>query len=210
MAWDCEQTILGNQRTLLPCSFTSSVLAIKITASNQKSNWFNSGFLRAILDIDGQPFVAANIETALGQQVINLPCTNYQIDFLPRVWLDSTTIRIKQLSNTQYPNIMGINFATPTPEQLGNEAITTVVATTTVATLDPVNLARREGFIVNKSNRNLWVAFSSVPPAAAAPTSMVPPNSNINIPDGYTGVILGIWSGPVPTANAEIHQFNAI
>jgi hypothetical protein len=105
---------------------------------------------------------------------------------------------------------MGINFAPNPPETLGNEAVTTVAASVTNVVLDPANPARREGFIVNKSNRNLWVAFSSVAATAAAPTSLVPPNSNINIPDGYTGAINGIWSGPTPTLNAEVHQFNAI
>lgn len=210
MPWDCEQTIYGSVRTLLPFTFNSRLLAIDITATNQQPTWYRSGFLRAILDIDGQPFVGANIETSFGQQVVELPFNSYQIDFAPRVWLDSTTIKIKQLSTTQSSIFMGINIAPQAPEQLGGEVTTTVNASVTNVPLDPVNLQRREGFIVNKSNRNLWVVFSAAAATAAAPTSLVPPGSNINIPDGYTGIINGIWSGPTPTLNAEIHQFNAV
>ena len=106
MPWDCEQTIQGSERTLLSCAFTSRILAIDITAVNQQPTWYRSGFLRAILDLDGQPFVGANIEMAFGQQVIELPFANYQIDFAPRVWLTQTTIKIKQLTTTQ----IGANF----------------------------------------------------------------------------------------------------
>lgn len=210
MPWDCERTIQGSERTLLPCSFTSRILAIDISATNQKPNWYRAGFLRAILDLDGQLFVGANIEMAFGQQVIELPFGNYQIDFAPRVWLSQTTIKIRQLTTAQSQNIMSINFAPLPPDILGDEQITTVVASVTNVVLDPPNSDRREGFIVNKSNRNLWVRFGAAPAIAAAPTSMVPPNGNIAIPDNYTGIINGIWSGLNPTLNCEVHQFSAI
>jgi hypothetical protein len=210
MPWDLEQTIQGSQRTLLPFTFTSRLLAIDITAANQQPTWYRSGFLRAILEIDGQPFVGANIETAFGQQVIELPFNNYQIDFAPRVWVNQTTIRIKQLTNTQTINIMGINNAPQGVEQLSGELTTVINANVTNVLLDPANPVRREGFIVNKSNRNLWVVFSTNAATAAAPTNLVTPGSNIDIPDNYTGPINGIWSGPTPTLNCEVHQFNAI
>jgi hypothetical protein len=210
MPWDCEKTIQGSNRTLLPCTFSARVLAIDITATNQRGTWYQSGFLRAIIDLDGQPFVGADIKTIFGQQVIELPFSNYQLDFAPRVWLNSTTIKIKQLSNTQSSIFMGINFAPNQAEVLADEVVNVIPASVTSVTLDSSNPSRRDGFVVNKSNRNLWVKFGVGPAIAAAPTSLIPPGSNINIPEGYTGVISGIWSGPNPTASAEIHLFNAI
>jgi hypothetical protein len=211
MPWDCEQTMQGSIKTILPCSFTSSVIAIDISADNQQPTWYQSGFLRAILEVDGEPFTGANIQTQFGQQVINFAFSIYTLEFSPRVWLASTTIKIKQLSIAQIGALnMGINLAPNQAEVLGDENITIVNASITNVVLDAANPSRRDGFIINKSNRNLWVRFGATAATAAAPTSFVPPASNITIPEGYTGVINGIWSGPTPTNNAEVHQFNAI
>ncbi len=211
MPWDSEQTIQGNTKTVLPYSFSSAVIAVDITATNQQPTWYQSGFLRAILDVDGEPFTGANIQTQFGQQVINFPFSIYTLEFTPRVWLASATIKIKQLSSTQIGALnMGINFAPQPPEQLGSEVVTTVNASITSVPLDPANPNRRDGFIVNRSNRNLWVVMSGAAATAAAPSNLVTPGSNIEIPEGYTGAINGIWSGPTPTLNCEVHQFNAI
>jgi hypothetical protein len=210
MPWDCEQTIQGNIRTILPCPFNARILAVEITADNQRLTWYRSGFFRALINIDGTQFVGVDIETKFGQQIIEVPFVDYQIEFTPRVWLNSTTIKIKQLSTAQSITIMGINNAPATPEVLGTEVVTIINASITSITIDPANAARRQGFVTNKSNRNFWVNFSATAATAAAPTNLVTPGSNIEIPENYTGPITGIWSGPTPTLNCEVHQFSVV
>lgn len=194
MPWDCEQTIEGSQRTLLPCSFDSSVLAIDITATNQQPNWYRSGFLRAILTIEGEPFEGANIETTFGQQVINLPFADYQIDFAPRVWLNTTTIRIKKLTPVQLgSNFMSINFpGTPPPISNTGTPFARGVAITSAVIVAANPLRLLGGIIINNSNRNLWVRFDTTPAVTSAPCAAIPPGGNMEIPDGYVGQITGI------------------
>jgi hypothetical protein len=211
MAWDVDEIIPVNTSLVLPFMFTSRLLAIDITAANFKPTWYRSGFLRSFINFDGRQFVGNNFQTRFGEQLFEIPFQSYQLEFTPQYWMSDTSIKIKQLSITESEGIlMGINLAPAAAEVLGGEVITTVNASITNVPLDPANPTRRDGFIVNKSNRNLWVTFSATAATAAAPTSLVPPNSNINIPEDYTGVINGIWSGPTPTLNAEIHQFNAV
>jgi hypothetical protein len=211
MIWDIDLIIPSNTSLVLPFNFTSRLLAVNITAANFRPTWYRSGFLRSFINFDGRQFVGNNFETRFGDQLFEIPFQAYQLEFSPQFWMTDTNIKIKQLSITETEGIiMGINFAPNPTELLSDEVVTTIAASITNIVLDPANPARREGFIVNKSNRNLWVKFGTAAATAAAPTSLVPPNSNINIPDSYTGVINGIWSGPTPTLNAEIHQFNAV
>jgi hypothetical protein len=211
VAWDCEQTIQGNNRILLPCPFTARVLAIDITSANQKATWYRSGWLRAILDVDGQPFIGLDIETTFGQQVVQLPFANYQIDFAPRKWLDSTTIRIKQLTSTQVLNTFMSASYDPGNKPVGNDSAATVAASVTNVVLAAANPLRApEGFIVNNSTKNLWVTFTGTAATAAAPATKVLPNGgNIDIPGNYTGAINGIWEAGA-TLSAVVHEFSYI
>lgn len=211
MAWDVDEIIPVNTSLVLPFTFTSRLLAVDITAANLRPTWYRSGFLRSFISFDGQEFVGNNFQTRFGNQLFEIPFQSYQLEFTPQYWMSDARIKIKQLSITETQGIiMGINISPAPAEVLGGEIVTTVNASITNVVLDPANPARRDGFIVNRSNRNLWVVFSATAATAVAPTSLVPPNSNINIPEGYTGAINGIWTGPTPTLNAEIHQFNAV
>lgn len=176
--------------------------------------WRRAGYLRIEVLFEGEYITASYRAIEFGKSMVDIPIKPYRLSFDPVRDLitiyPNTLISIYPLTQSESINIMGINFAPIPPETLGDEVVTTVVASITNVPLDPANPTRREGFIVNKSNRNLWVRFSATAATAAAPTSLVPPNSNINIPDGYTGVINGIWSGPTPTLNCEVHQFNAV
>jgi hypothetical protein len=176
--------------------------------------WRKAGYLRVEELFDGEYLNVSYQAINFGKSRVNIPATFYRLSFEPvrdlTIIYPNTTISIYPLTATEFNTVMGINIAPQAPEQLGDEVVTTVNANIANVVLDPANPARREGFIVNKSNRNLWVKFGTAAATAAAPTSLVPPNSNINIPDAYTGVINGIWSGPTPTLNAEIHQFNAV
>lgn len=203
MNWDYVFSLTGSK--LLPVgTLTRRDLAIEVTIPNQPPTWNKAGYLVPLISVGGGDIPAQDILIRFGAQIINVPYSRYKLRFVPVPYLPANyTLKLYKLP-------MGINFAPTPPEQLGDEVVTTVVANVVNVILDPVNPTRREGFIVNKSNRSLWVRFAATAATAAAPTSLVPPNSNINIPDGYTGQINGIWSGPAPTLNAEIHQFNAI
>jgi hypothetical protein len=176
--------------------------------------WRKAGYLRIELLIDGEYITTSYRSINFGKSVIEIPIQPYRLSFDPVpnliVLYPNTTISIYPLTPTESINIMGINLAPAQAETLGDEAVTIINASITNVVLDPANPTRRDGFIINKSNRNLWVRFGATAATAAAPTSFVPPASNITIPEGYTGVINGIWSGPTPTNNAEIHQFNAV
>jgi hypothetical protein len=214
MPWDCEQTIQGNGRVLLPCSFTSAVLAIDITATNQQPTWFRSGFLRAILDINGQPFIGANIETTFGQQVINLPFAAYEIDFAPRVWMNQTTIRIKQLTTTQITNIMPLYAQMPTV--IGAAPITDSIPTTfsapqylaaTAATayqcLAP-NPARQSYSVTNTGTAVVFLDLDA-PTGAAKRSISIPAGSTYVADTNYVGAVF-IWSSNATAQACEIRE----
>jgi hypothetical protein len=203
MNWD--YSLSGTGSKLLPVgSLNCKNLAIEVTIANQPSTWYRAGYLYPLIAVGGGDLPAQPILIVFGAQIIQIPYQPYKLRFDPMDWVKSSY----QLKLTKL--IMGINFAPSSIENIGSEVVTTIPANIGPVVLDPANPTRRNGFITNKSNRNMWVVFASTPATAAAPTSLVSPGSNIDIPENYTGVINGIWSGPAPTLNAEIHQFNAI
>lgn len=194
---------------LIPKTYTDSGLLIEINPAVFRSSWYKAGFLKILVPVRNDWLPVTNKSILLTwRQIIEVNYKDYRLSFTPEIYLSSSEIVITPYQ-IQY-NPMGINFAPAEREALGEEVVTTVVASTTNVVLDPANPTRREGFIVNKSNRNLWVKFAATAATAAAPTSLVPPNSNITIPDGYTGAINGIWSPSNPQLNCEVHQFNAV
>lgn len=203
MNWDYTLQLTGSK--LLPVgTLHSKALAIEVTFSNQPLTWFKAGYLYPLIAVGGGDIPAEPILIRFGSQIIQVPYSAYKLKFVPVDYLTSLyTLKLFKLP-------MSINFAPPALEQIGSETTTTVAASITSVVLDPANPTRRSGFVVNKSNRNLWVVFSAAAATAAAPTNLITPGSNIDIPENYTGVITGIWSGPTPTLNAEVHQFNAV
>jgi hypothetical protein len=214
MPWDCEQTIQGSQRTLLPCSFTSSIIAIDITATNQQPTWYRSGFLRAILDLDGQPFIGANIELAFGQQVINLPFSNYQLDFAPRVWVNSTTIKIKQLTTTQIQNIMPLY--SPMPSSIGENPILDSLPTTFSAVQYlaatpaasyqalPANPARQSYAITNTGTVPVFLDLDA-PTAANKRFASIPAGASYISDFNYVGAVF-LWSTTATAQSCEVRE----
>ena len=203
MNWDYVLTLTGS--SLIPVgTITHRNLAIEVTILNQPKTWFKAGYLVPLISVGDGDIPAEAILIKFGAQVIQIPYSAYKLRFIPVPYLSSNyTLKLFKLP-------MGINNAPAQPEVISGEVVTTIAASITNVVLDPINLARRDGFITNKSTRNLWVTFSATAATAAAPTNLVTPGSNIDIPENYTGIINGIWSGPTPTLNAEIHQFNAV
>jgi hypothetical protein len=203
MNWDYELNLTGS--SLLPVgTITTRNLAIELTILNQPKTWFKAGCLVPLISVGGGDIPAQDILIRFGSQIIEVPYLAYKLRFIPVPYLPANyTLKLFKLP-------MGINNAPAQPEILSTELTTVIPASIGVVPLDPANPARRQGFVKNNSNRNLWVSFSTTPPTAAAPTNLVTPGSNIDIPENYTGPVLGIWSGPNPTLNAEVHQFNAL
>lgn len=214
MPWDCEQTIQGNARTLLACSFTSRVIAIDITAANQQARWYRSGFLRAILDINGQPFIGANIETAFGQQVIELPFASYQIDFLPKVYLTQTRIRIKELTTTQIQNIMPL-YA-PMPTTIGENPILDSLPTTFLAPQYlaaslavsyqalPANPGRQSYAITNTGTVPVFLDLDA-PTAANKRYASIPVGASYISDFNYVGAVF-LWSTNATAQSCEVRE----
>jgi hypothetical protein len=214
VAWDCEQTIQGSNRIILPCTFNARVLAIDITSANQKATWYRSGWLRAILDVDGQPFIGLDIETTFGQQVVQLPFANYQIDFAPRKWLDSTTIRIKQLTSTQILNIMPLSA--PIPSTIGENPILDSLPTTfsapqyLAATLPAAyqalaaNPARQNYSITNTGTATVFIDLDP-PTAANKRFQSIPVNATYIGDFNYVGAVFA-WSTVAAAQSIEVRE----
>jgi hypothetical protein len=114
MTWDCEQTFTGNAPLVLPCSFTSQLLAIETSAVNQKPNWYRFGYLQVFVEIEGQLFLGNKLTLGLGRRLLEVPYSTYQLQLEPLNWLEGAVIKIKQLSNTERLNIMPNYAAMPT------------------------------------------------------------------------------------------------
>ncbi len=94
---------------------------------------------------------------------------------------------------------------------VGVDSAATVNAAVTNTIIAAANLLRApEGFVVNNSNKNLWVTFTGVAATAAAPaTKILPAGGNIDIPGNYTGAINGIWETGA-TGSCVVHEFSYV
>ena len=99
----------------------------------------------------------------------------------------------------------------PGSRPVGADSAATVTSSVTNVVLAAANLNRApEGFIVNNSNKSLWVTFTGTAATAAAPATKVLPNGgNIDIPGNYTGAINGIWEAAA-TGSCVVHEFGYI
>jgi hypothetical protein len=90
----------------------------------------------------------------------------------------------------------------------GVEAITTIPAAAVVTVLAAANPARGQGsYIMNNSNKIMWVSWGALPLTAAAPFTPVPANGGeIDFPGDFTGVVQGIWIAGA-TGSSVVHEF---
>jgi hypothetical protein len=211
MIWDCERLITSSNPVILPCSFTSQLLAIDIAAGNQKDTWYKAGFLQSFIEIEGTKFVGNRIKLIFGAQLIEVPYRAYQLEYDPADWLQNISIKIKELSITQLQTIIMSGSYDPGNRPVGADSSVTINAAITNTVLAVANANRTpEGYIVNNSNKALWVTFTGVAATAAAPATKVLPNGgNYDIPGGYTGAINGIWENGA-TGSCVVHEFSYI
>jgi hypothetical protein len=191
MIWDCEQLITSSNPVILPCSFTSQLLAIDIAAGNQKDTWYKAGYLQSFIEIEGTKFVGNRIKLIFGSQLIEIPYRTYQLEYDPADWLQNISVKIKQLSATNYQTIMGVNFSVQ-PRATG--AMVDEVKLTGLTVSQEVmaaNVDRAEGgTIYNRTNKNMYVKWGILP--ATATDLLVTAGSNIDVPDSYTGAAQAI------------------
>jgi hypothetical protein len=106
---------------------------------------------------------------------------------------------------------MGVNYPPYIPPVPSSEVATQLTASATAAASVAANPNRLGGYIENTSNRTMWVKWgvSSTAPvlAASIPFTSVPSGGNIDITDGYAGVISLLWSsGSTVTGLAIVHE----
>jgi hypothetical protein len=84
----------------------------------------------------------------------------------------------------------------------------TVNASTTSIPIGAVNQNRSpESYIVNNSNKIMWVSWGITPALAAAPFTPVPANGGaIDVPGNFVGQIYAIWAAGA-TGSCVFHEF---
>jgi hypothetical protein len=98
MIWDCELSVTNGEPVILPCVFSSRLLAIELLASNKKDTWYRAGYLAPIVDIDSIGFRGSFIKIGFGSQLVEIPYKNYRLQFEAVEYLLNTSIKVKQLS----------------------------------------------------------------------------------------------------------------
>jgi ammonia channel protein AmtB len=208
MPWDCQQVFADSTPLVLPCIFTSQVLAIDVSATNKKATWYQSGYLQSSVVIDGVEFAGEKFLLGFGSQLIRIPYISYTLRFQPKEWLENTELKIKELSATQITNTIMAIGNSPVNPSADTSTVTTVNASVTAVQISAANPARMfGGLIVNKSNRIMYVRFGlAAGLVAAAPATAISANGgNIDIPDDYVGPISAIWAAGA-TGNCEITE----
>jgi len=83
---------------------------------------------------------------------------------------------------------------------------TTVAASATSVALVAANTARREIYIRNDSNKDMWIVYGAT---ATATSAIKLKRGDILVEDRYTGQMAGIWD-TAPTGNARINEVTKV
>jgi hypothetical protein len=214
MEWDCQVSILFDDAVLLPCAFTSQLLAIEVTVDNYRPSWNNSGYLQSLVDVEGEYFKGEQVELRFGKQIIQLPYFNYRLEFTPKGWLVNPVIKIKGLSTTQAINIMP-NYA-PMPTAIGNQPVLDSLPTSFVAPIYtaaalpatyqclPANPARQTFAVGNTGTAPIFLDLDA--PTAAAKRFITIVAGGVYVCDfDYVGAVF-IWSSNGVTQTAEVRD----
>lgn len=203
MAWQVLHPIDSGEILFKPF-LTATRLAVRVDKNlTIPPTWNRVGFLIPTILINGYYYDGKPQAIGFGGQIIDIPFSRYQIRFSPVDWMKRSLNLYLRISEN-----MGINF--PTNSSLIGEEQTSVIATSISAIpIRTANPTFSEGFIVNNSTKGLYVRFAATPlVTATAPNILVPAKGNIDIPENFTGVIQGIWTGNDASGKAEIHEFN--
>lgn len=214
MQWDCELSILFNGSGLLPCVFSSQILAVDISCDNFRPTWYQSGYLESTVDVDGESFKGNTFKLRFGKQIIQVPYFNYRLKYCPKGWLVNPTIKIKNLSNTQSINIMPLS--SPMPTSIGQVPIIDSLPTTfnapqylaaspaTSYQALPANQARQNYSVTNTGTATVFLDFDA-PTAANKRFQSIPPNGTYTGDFNYVGAIF-LWSTNATAQACEVRE----
>jgi hypothetical protein len=197
MNWDCDESIVSNKATILPCNFNSQLLAIEISAGYLRSKLDRSGYLTPLVDVGGELFRGEEISVGFGRQLLSIPYLSYQLEFKFVDAISSSRIRIEQLSTIQINQItnMYVN-STPQARETSEPIYTTVRPAQANATVPVFTIvaprARRSALVTNKTNKTVYIKEGA---AASAPT-LVPADPFVSIAVGASYTVED-WSGEI-------------
>jgi hypothetical protein len=214
MAWDCQALITGNAPLVLPCSFNSQVLAIEISSPNKKDNWFRAGYLQTFITVDGDRYLGRKYTLAFGYQLVEIPYSNYSLEFSQVKYLGTSTINLKGLSNQQITNIMP-NYV-PMPSVLGSQPVLDSLPTSFVAPIYtaaalpatyqclPANTSRQTFAVGNTGTAPIFLDLDA--PSSATKRFITIAVNGVYVCDfDYVGAVF-IWSSNGATQTAEVRE----
>jgi hypothetical protein len=215
MAWDCLATFADSNPLVLPCAFTSRVLAVDISAGNYRPTWYRSGYLEIFVELDGEPFTVKRQVMNFGQQLLEVPVTNYKIRFQPQYWLESTVFKVRQLTTTQIQEIMPLYSTLPTTmaDQPVLDSIPTsftapVYNTATAAIAYQclaANTSRQSYAITNIGTAAVFIDLD--PPTALNKRMVAIAPNGVYVSDiPYVGAVFA-WSSTAATMAIEVREF---
>jgi hypothetical protein len=201
-------------RVEFPGLFESSVILVSIH-SPIPPVWRKAGYLRVELLLDGEFVTDSYQPIDFGQSRITIPIQPYRLSFDPvrdlAIIYPNTFISIYPLSPSEVQNTKMSGSYDPGNRAVGPDSSVTIAAAVTNTVLAAANLARTsEGYILNNSNKNLWITFTGTAATTAPPATKILPNGgNWDIPGNYTGVINGIWEAGA-TGSCVVHEFSYV
>jgi hypothetical protein len=214
MTWDCEQEFIDDAPVLLPCSFTSPVLAIEISATNYRSSWYRSGFLTIIIDFGGSIYTGQRQTLGFGGQLIEIPYSNYKLQFQPVQWLQGAVLKINQLSKSEIQAIMPLY--SPMPTTIGEQPVIDSLPTTfnapqyLAATLPAAfqalaaNPARQTYSVTNTGTAPAYLDLD--PPAGLTKRMVTIPVGGVYVSDvPYVGAVY-CWSSNATAQALEVRE----
>lgn len=206
MIWDCEGLLIGESSLVLPCDFTSSLIAVNVVSTNQRNTWFDAGYLEIFIIIEADKFHVESRKLRFGSQLLSLPYLNYQLKYTANEWLENTIIKVKQLDPKNY-----MSGTAEIPQRaIGNDTPITTPLSTVSVEIAPANANRAPGGnIRNTSNRAMRFNCSGIACTNADPNIPIPAGGNYDIPSGYTGAITAIWASN-GTGGAVVHTSSYI
>jgi hypothetical protein len=215
MTWDCEQIFTGNAPLVLPCNFTSQLIAIYTSAVNRRPTWYKFGYLQSFVDVDGELFVGRKFTLPFDRNLIEIPYRNYQLQLQPVDWLIDATIQIRQLPNSQYPILMP-NYAS-LPTTLGDQPVldslpTSFTAPQYLLATPPAsyqclaaNAARQSFAVTNLGTVPVFLDLDA--PSAANKRFIAIAAGGTYVSDfSYVGAVF-IWSTTATSQPCEIREF---
>jgi hypothetical protein len=202
MGWDVEVLIADSRLVILPYNFSSQLLAIDISASNQRDTWYRSGYLSSLVNLDGNDFFGDTYKLGFGRQLIEVPYSNYQLRFAPQDWMRNINIKIRQLPITSIQSLtrnMYIINSEQQPPKTGDPIYSNVTpnafnSATPVFTIAAPR-SRRSALITNRTSSTVFIKEGT---AASNPTLIVgdpfvsiATNASYVVED-YSGEIVGL------------------